>query len=628
MGKTLRARLIFFMIMLAAIIALSLTVGSYLQMRNQMVGQALNTEISGTVDDSIRLIQSWISIRTSITSAGADNLASGGEISPALVQTAKSGLFQAAYIGMADHRMLTDHEMSLPSGYDPTKRPWYQDNVNASGTVMTPPYVDMSTHKLVISFVAPVHKNGVFLGVFGTDVLLDDIVKSILSVNLPGDGYALLIGKDGTVLVHKDADRVTKPASDISGEFAPMALADLTSRGQLKEAVIDGVEKYVYAKEVAGTGLVLAVVVDKATALAPLSGLLWRAVITFFVLMAVILPLAGLQISHMLSGLRKIYDAMEDIAQGEGDLTRKIDISGQDEIARTAQAFNRFMDTLHKMFLEVRSEAERLTSGVEKIATLLGNVADDSKQLSELTSENAASVEEITVSISHIADHSSDADTLVKDTGALSCDSEKIVKEVAEEVERSAQEVGGLATLLDSLSERSQEISGIIRVIKDIADQTNLLALNAAIEAARAGEQGRGFAVVADEVRKLAERTAQATVQITGMIEGIHKEMGVAVIDMQSTLKTVQGGAGASEHTAEKIGRIRENMDAVMSRMNEIALSTREQLAATTSMAQSAEKITNQMQSSDVTLQHASAEVRKLNELAEGLQKTFRQFKL
>ena len=134
--------------------------------------------------------------------------------------------------------------------------------------------------------------------------------------------------------------------------------------------------------------------------------------------------------------------------------------------------------------------------------------------------------------------------------------------------------------------------------------------------------------MVADEVRKLAERTGQATVQITGMIEGIHTEMGVAVADMQTTLLTVQSGASASEQTASKITQIRENMDGVMSKMDEIALSTREQLAATTSMAQSAEKITNQMQGSDSALQQASAAVRQLNDLAQGLQKKFSHFKL
>jgi methyl-accepting chemotaxis protein len=178
------------------------------------------------------------------------------------------------------------------------------------------------------------------------------------------------------------------------------------------------------------------------------------------------------------------------------------------------------------------------------------------------------------------------------------------------------------------LNHRAQEISGIIQVIKEIADQTNLLALNAAIEAARAGEQGRGFAVVADEVRKLAERTSRATEQITGMIEGVGEETRKAVDNMQNTLDTVRGGADHSTEAAEKITAIRQSMNDVVAKIEEIALATKEQLSATTSMAQAAEKITNQTHHSDSALQRAAEEVRKLNNLAVSLRSLFSNFRL
>jgi len=255
-------------------------------------------------------------------------------------------------------------------------------------------------------------------------------------------------------------------------------------------------------------------------------------------------------------------------------------------------------------------------------------LSDDSQRLAELTSENAAAIEEITVSISHIADSSHDVDKLTKDTDVLSLESVSAVKGVADETGESARDVEALSTMLNGLSQRSQEISGIIRVIKEIADQTNLLALNAAIEAARAGEQGRGFAVVADEVRKLAERTSQATVQITGMIEGVNGETSKAVENMQSTLNAVRGGANHSNEAAQKIDAIRQNIKEVVIKIEEIALSTREQFSATTSMAQAAEKITTQTHHSDSALQRAAKEVKHLNGLALSLRGLFSNFRL
>ena len=560
--------------------------------------------------------------------AAVQALQSADDPLPAIVQTAKSGRFEAAYLGTPDKQMLSDHDMKLPAGYDPTIRPWYKDNVSASATVMTAPYLDLSTKKLVISFVAPAKKNGTFIGVLGTDVLLDDIVASVLGIKLVGEGYAMLLGKDGQVLVHRDGARVTKPAAELAPELKAEQLAELAKRGEMREVRLDNADKYLFVHAIDGADLYLALAVDKSVALAPLNSLFWQALITLAVILLVVVPLTGLLVSRMLRSIRHIHDTMVEIANGGGDLTRKIKIDGNDEVAETAEAFNRFLDQLRSMFVRIDQESVQLTTGVKDIHGVVELLSADSQRLAELTAENAAAIEEITVSISHIADNSNDADSLIKGTDALSQESVAAVRGVADEAGRSAQDVEALSTMLDGLNHRSQEISGIIQVIKEIADQTNLLALNAAIEAARAGEQGRGFAVVADEVRKLAERTSRATEQITGMIEGVGIETRKAVDNMQNTLDTVRGGADHSTEAAEKITAIRQSMNDVVAKIEEIALSTKEQLSATTSMAQAAEKITNQTHHSDSALQRAAEEVRKLNGLAVSLRSLFSNFRL
>ena len=628
MKLSLRAKLTAVILALAALITVAITVGSYVQMRNQLINTAIRNEVVGTAAGTSALIKEWITTRKAIVTAGVQALQSAEDPLPAIVQTAKSGKFEAAYLGTPDKQMIADHDMKLPAGYDPTARPWYKDNVDAAATVMTAPYLDLSTKKLVISFVAPAKKNGTFIGVLGTDVLLDDIVASVLGIKLVGEGYAMLLGKDGQVLVHRDGARVTKPAADLAPELKPELLAELAKSGEMREFKLDSADKYFFVHAIDGADLYLALAVDKSVALAPLNSLLWQALITLVVILLVVVPLTGLLVSRMLRSIRHIHDMMVEIANGGGDLTRKIKIDGNDEVAETAAAFNRFLDQLRSMFVRIDQESALLTTGIKDIHGVVELLSGDSQRLAELTAENAAAIEEITVSISHIADNSNDADTLIKGTDALSQESVAAVRGVADEASRSAQDVEALSTMLDGLNHRSQEISGIIQVIKEIADQTNLLALNAAIEAARAGEQGRGFAVVADEVRKLAERTGQATEQITGMIEGVGEETRKAVDNMQNTLDTVRGGAEHSTEAAEKITAIRQSMNDVVAKIEEIALSTKEQLSATTSMAQAAEKITNQTHRSDSALHRAAEEVRKLNDLAVSLRGLFSNFRL
>ncbi len=628
MIKTLRGKLIVFIALLAIAITLVLTVGSYLRMRNEMIQNGLRNEIVSTANGTSRTIKEWVAGTERIITAFAQGLGKVDDPAPVIAQAADSATFDSAYFGTADKQMLASKELGLPADYDPTSRPWYKQAVEAGKTILTAPYVDAGTKKLVLSFASPVKRDGELKGVAAADIFLDDVVKDVLSINLAGDGYLFLAGKDGVVLAHRDVQRMLKPISELSPKLATDQLTQLATSTELTEAEIDGRNKLIMLKEIPDTGLYLGLVIDKDTALAPLQTLLWQSLLTLFAIIAIVIPLTGAILGRMLRDLGRIQLAMEEIAKGGGDLTSRIEIHGNDEIARTAQAFNRFLGQLQQMFKDIQHEAEHLTIGVNDINEVLEHLAHDSDRLSDLASANAATIEEITVSIAHIAENSQEVNSLVNATGTLSVDSAQSVQNVAQEVGRSAHEVESLSGLLDRLNQHAQEISGITQVIKEIADQTNLLALNAAIEAARAGEQGRGFAVVADEVRKLAERTGAATVQITGMIDGIRSETSQAVDSMQSTLGAVQSGVGMSNDAAGKIASIRENMAQVMQKISEIAHSTREQQNATTAMAQSAENITNQMQESDAAMQKATDAVRQLNHMAGYLKQLFSGFRI
>ncbi|RBB96647.1 methyl-accepting chemotaxis protein, partial [Pseudomonas sp. MWU12-2115] len=267
-----------------------------------------------------------------------------------------------------------------------------------------------------------------------------------------------------------------------------------------------------------------------------------------------------------------------------------------------------------------------VTSGVESVTQTVDKVAHDSRQIADVSSSNAATLEQITVSISHIADAAREADTLVNHTGDVSGESASGMLRISNEMNSTVDAVKGLSSMLSSLDQRSQQISGITNVIKDIADQTNLLALNAAIEAARAGEMGRGFAVVADEVRKLAERTGQATVEISGMVSTIREETSQAVSNMQRTVNSVDGGVELTQSAVERIEKIQQAMQDVMSKMNEITLSTSEQHKATTLIAQSTEQINGRIVDSDDALQTVRDTLSDLTQSANNMRQLFSSF--
>jgi methyl-accepting chemotaxis protein len=314
-------------------------------------------------------------------------------------------------------------------------------------------------------------------------------------------------------------------------------------------------------------------------------------------------------------------------AQASNDLTQRVTVTGKDEVSEMGRAFNDLMESLQRTLNQVSADAQEVSSAATQMATASTQMTETSRVQSESAASTAAAVEEVTVSINQVADNTRETRSVSEQAAELSMQGEKSARAAAEQMLGTAQSVGHSMQLIEKLSQRSHEISGIVKVIRDIAEQTNLLALNAAIEAARAGEQGRGFAVVADEVRKLAERTSSSTSEISGMIDAIQSEVARAVENLKTNNEQVAQGKSLAEEVAATLARINQGARVTMERINDISSAAAEQGTASNDIARNVEKIAQMTEETSAAISQASTTAQQLEALASKLHAEVAQFK-
>lgn len=625
---SLKKRLLIFVSLLLAIVIAVLSVLAYRWMRVEMQ-DGIAGELNAAIHGSSKAVEHWVAQRREVVEATAVQLSVPGDPIPALLFGKRAGRFEQLYIGYVDKQMVY-HEAGKqpPTGYDPTARDWYRQAAEARGTIVSSPHIFASLKKPGITVARPVEREGKMIGVVGGGVSLESLITLINSIHPRGEGFAFLVTRDGKVVVHPRPDSFLKPVADfVPGVDLPMIASQAESRG-LHEITLEGRGKYLQAMNIAGTDWILAIVIDRDTVLAPLNTMLATLMAAGLAVGVTGVLLASLAFTRILSGLVRLRNALLEISSGEGDLTRQITIASQDEIGSTAEAFNRFVDSLRTMFVDVRENAISLAAVISGLRENAHRIETDSHRQGEVAGTTAATIEEITSSISHVADITRQAELIASQTGLTSQESTEAVARLNAGIGVIATEVRELADTLSTLGVRSGEMSTIIGVIREIADQTNLLALNAAIEAARAGETGRGFAVVADEVRKLAERTSKATVDIGQLIAATHTDIQSALSGMDDTRRSVDSGLTLSNAVDEKIVGIRGDIEKMLGAIREIAGATREQSNASGNVARAAEQVNRMALETAHAVQHATKTVDELQHMSEHLHALVSRFRL
>ncbi|WP_052190666.1 methyl-accepting chemotaxis protein [Chitinibacter sp. ZOR0017] len=310
------------------------------------------------------------------------------------------------------------------------------------------------------------------------------------------------------------------------------------------------------------------------------------------------------------------------------DFTQRVTVTTQDEIGESLQALNGLLNSLQQSLQQLNRIGRDVTSTASSLSNASRELSETSQQVSQSASSMAAGVEEVTVSISHVADRAGECDSTAREAGQMAATGGEVIETTIHNINAIAEQVRVAAAQIESLKDRTGSINAVVNVIKEIADQTNLLALNAAIEAARAGEQGRGFAVVADEVRKLAERTGNSTQEIIGTVSAIQQEANNTVATMQRSVQQVDDGVQGAHAASDAIQRIRHNADAVVAQVSEITASMREQSSASAMMAQQVERVAQMSEESSSVANNTANEGSRLRQLSDELDAAIGRYKV
>lgn len=527
------------------VVALLLNTIINFQVTRQDNQQSQRDILTSTSASHNMAIADWVNSKMTVITS-AQPVALSDDPVPVFKQLALAGGFTNVYVGYASKTAKFSDPTGVPADYDPTLRPWYQQAVSADGPVVTAPYVDAGTGKLVVTFAVPVKEQGALKAVVAGDVAMDSVVANVRGIHPTPASSGLLLDSNGTVIVGSDPALTLKPFTEtIKGtDFAAL------KSGNLVDGTFNGREKTFLATAVPGTHWLLVVALDNGDATAGMRSLLKASALSLAILALLSGALMHLLIARLLKRLSGIRDAMNSIANGTNDLSQRLPDKGGDEVAQIAQAFNAFSDKLSVVMVQLRDASASVKNAAHEIAAGNQDLSGRTEQAASSLRETASAVEEITASVTQSNESAAEANEQASKASAAAS--------------RGGDVVAQAISTMQSIELASAKIGDITSVIDGIAFQTNILALNASVEAARAGEQGRGFAVVAGEVRNLASRSAQAAKEIKSLID--------------STTESVATGSRFVHLAGDSMDEIRASVGSVSGIMREISIATREQM--------------------------------------------------
>ncbi|WP_229805423.1 methyl-accepting chemotaxis protein [Saccharospirillum salsuginis] len=587
---------------------------NYQQARSNLV-DSVNDLLVRSGENTSRFVTNWIDSKQQVLDGAAQSIQAGTEIATAVQQGADSGDFLYMYVGTRSGEMIMRPDEPLPDDYDPRTRPWFTQARQAGGPIITPPYVDASSGDLIMSFAQPVGQD-----VIAADIALTDIVGEVLGVRLGDSGYAAVIDGNNNFLIHPDEAQLGKPLRSLIGQ------AGLTPEPESVQAAGDNWLSAAFP--IQGTQWRIVLMMKEGEAFANLGTLALSNLLVSALTILIVTVVSGFMISWLLKPLVNLNQALSDIAQGEADLTQRLEVVRNDEIGSLSRNFNQFIESIHALVSASLDSSHQLAN----LSELARDNAKENNQAVQVQqteiSQVAAAINEMSSTSANVADNAQDTAGAAQSASTEGENGMANARENKRRMGNLTEQIDTATGVIRQLDDQAQQINTILATIQDIAEQTNLLALNAAIEAARAGEQGRGFAVVADEVRALSQRTHEATGEIQTMIETLQGQTQNAVSIMDKSKDLTGETANSAEEVTTSLNSIAESIRDISERASTIAEASREQNTATEEISRIATAIQDASNQLAENIDQATAQSDELHDLSDSIRANLSRFKI
>ncbi|MHC6529380.1 methyl-accepting chemotaxis protein [Vibrio proteolyticus] len=470
------------------------------------------------------------------------------------------------------------------------------------------------------------YQNASGFSMSGLSKSMDDMVKLLNGFRIEDSGFVFLVNAGGEVQIHREASKAKASIDSLYGREASTLLNK--SGFNLIETEYEGKDVFVASQYIPSMDWFVIGMVPVDEVFADLNAVAQQMLITTLVVAALFIAMGLLLANSIANPIRAIAQRFTDLGKGDGDLSQRIEVKGSDEIAQLSSGFNGFIEKIHESMKEVASTSHSLQEAAESVSDKASTTHDNSQVQRDQTLQVVAAINEMGATISEIATNAATAAETANEATDNTQQGQSVVTQAKDAISRLAADIENTGQVVEQLASTTQDIGSILDVIRDISEQTNLLALNAAIEAARAGEQGRGFAVVADEVRNLASRTADSTEEIQRMINQLQNDAHNAVSAMEAGKAVTFEGVSASDEAVQVLLNISERIHDISDRNTQVATATEEQSTVVHTINMNIEEINGINEATTSTAEELAQASLELRELSGRLDRMVGSFKL